>query len=89
VQLAANVDFTFETGRKSVRCAARCNFSLVCFDESAAQVLEMLHSCAKEFADDVLQVTAVCVDAVFAEQVTVMCVRRTATLFCWLSSRGW
>ena len=35
VQLAANVDFTFETGRKSV--------------------LEMLHACAREFADDVLQ----------------------------------
>ncbi len=35
LQLAANVDFTFETGRKSV--------------------LEMLHACAREFADDVLQ----------------------------------
>ncbi len=67
MQLAANVDFTFETGRKSVRpfrivyCIAAYLFLflwtqsllrfMLCF-----QVLEMLHSCAKEFADDVLQV---------------------------------
>jgi hypothetical protein len=54
VQLAANVDFTFETGRKSVRVLLSA-VSVSLFSD-ATQVLEMLHSCAKEFADDVLQV---------------------------------
>jgi hypothetical protein len=58
VQLAANVDFTFETGRKSVRRNSPLANVLFCplSETLVAQVLEMLHSCAKEFADDVLQV---------------------------------